>query len=167
MHIHTQPPFNKTLQPNKSIEKTSSNKTAVITGVSSGIGPETAQLLAEPGARAFGTARDPHSAMPIHGVELLRLAVEEGASLKKAAQNVARSAGPVQFPVNNAGYALTGALEETSGEGAGQQSEASFFGVIRATNAILTGMRQLGQGPIVNISSALGFVPGPYWIQYE
>ena len=51
------------------------NKTALVTGVSSGIGREIAQLVAERGARVFGTARDPRSAKPIHGVEIVRLDV--------------------------------------------------------------------------------------------
>ncbi len=38
------------------------NNTELVTGVSSGIGREIAQLLTERGARVFGTARDPQSA---------------------------------------------------------------------------------------------------------
>jgi NAD(P)-dependent dehydrogenase (short-subunit alcohol dehydrogenase family) len=37
----------------------SENKIVLITGVSSGIGRETAQLLARRGARVFGTVREP------------------------------------------------------------------------------------------------------------
>ncbi|PYJ56440.1 MAG: short-chain dehydrogenase/reductase [Verrucomicrobia bacterium] len=133
------------------------------TGVSSGIGREIAQFLTERGARVFGTVRDPQSAKAIHGVELVRMDVTEDASVKEAVQNVVGKAGPIQFLVNNAGYALTGALEETSVEEARQQFETNFFGVLRVTNAILPEMRQHGYGRIVNISSALGFVPAPYW----
>ena len=75
-------------------------------------------------------------------------------------------AGPVQLLVNNAGYAVTGALEETSIEEAKQQFDTNFFGVLRVTNAVLPGMRQGGYGRIVNISSVLGFLPAPYQGMY-
>lgn len=138
------------------------NQTTLITGVSSGIGREIAQLLAERGARVFGTVRDPKSADPIPGVEIVAMDVTEDASVRAAVQSIERKAGPVRILVNNAGYSLMGALEETSIEEARQQFETNFFGVLRVTNAVLTGMRQAGGGRIVNISSVVGFIPAPY-----
>jgi NAD(P)-dependent dehydrogenase (short-subunit alcohol dehydrogenase family) len=139
------------------------NKTTLVTGVSSGIGREIAQLLAARGARVFGTVRDAKSAKPNHGGEIVRMDVTDDASVSAAVQSIVQKAGPVQILVNNAGYSATGALEETSIEEAKQQFETNFVGVLRVTNAILPGMRQQGYGRIVNISSVLGFLPAPYW----
>ena len=138
------------------------NKTTLVTGVSSGIGRKIAQLLAERGARVFGTVRDPKSATPIHGVEIVQMDVTDDASVSAAVQSIEQEAGPVQILVNNAGYSLTGALEETSLTEARQQFETNFFGVLRVTNAVLPGMREAGHGRIVNISSVVGFIPAPY-----
>ncbi len=139
-----------------------SNKTTLVTGVSSGIGREIAQLLAERGARVFGTVRNPESAGSIRGVELVRMDVTDDSSVSEAVQSIVQNAGPVHFLINNAGYSFMGALEETSVEEARQQFETNLFGVLRVTNAVLPGMRQLGDARIVNISSVLGFLPAPY-----
>src|SRR5437762_5409571 len=138
------------------------DKTTLVTGVTSGIGREIAQLLAERGARVFGTVRDPQSANPIRGVEIVRMEVTDDASVNEAVQSIVRKAGPIQYLVNNAGYSFMGALEETSVDEARQQFETNLFGVLRVTNAILPGMRQQGVGRVVNISSVLGFLPAPY-----
>jgi NAD(P)-dependent dehydrogenase (short-subunit alcohol dehydrogenase family) len=139
------------------------DRTTLVTGVSSGIGREIAQLLAERGARVFGTVRNPQSAGSIRGVDLVRMDVTEDASVSEAVQRIVLEAGPVQFLVNNAGYSFMGALEETSVAEARQQFETNLFGVLRVTNAVLPGMRQQGAGRIVNMSSVLGFLPAPYW----
>ncbi len=143
------------------------NKTTLVTGASSGIGREIARLLAERGARVFGTARDPQSADPIRGVEIVRMDVTDDASVTEAIQNIVGKAGPIHYAVNNAGYGLTGALEETSIEEARQQFETNFFGVLRVTTAVLPGMREGGYGRIVNISSVVGFLPAPYMGMYS
>ena len=140
-----------------------SNKTTLVTGVSSGIGREIAQLMAQRGARVFGTVRNPQSAAPIHGVELVRMDVTDDSSVSEAVESIKQKAGPIQFLVNSAGYSFMGALEETSVAEARQQFETNLFGVLRVTNAVLPGMRLLGDGRIVNISSVLGFLPAPYW----
>src|SRR5205085_11004023 len=141
---------------------TLTNKVTLVTGVTSGIGREIAQLLAERGARVFGTVRNPQSSSPIRGVEIVRMEVMDDASVNEAVQSTVRKAGPIQYLVNNAGYSFMGALEETSVAEARQQFETNLFGVLRVTNAILPGMRQQGDGRIVNISSVLGFLPAPY-----
>src|SRR6266516_4517225 len=102
------------------------NKVTLVTGVSSGIGREIAQLLAQRGARVFGTVRNPQSATPIPGVEIVRMDVTDDASVNAAIQSIEQKAGPVQLLVNNAGYAVTGALEETSIEEARQQFDTNF-----------------------------------------
>ena len=110
----------------------------------------------------FGSVRNPKSASPIRGIDLVGMDVTDDTSVNAAVQTIVQKAGPVQLLVNNAGYSLMGALEETSVEEARQQFETNLFGVLRVTNAILPAMRQQGFGRIVNISSVLGFLPAPY-----
>ena len=138
------------------------NKVALVTGVSSGIGREIAQLLVELGARVFGTVRDHRSTASLAGVELIHMDVTNDGSVTEAVRSLLLRAGEIHALVNNAGYALLGGLEETSLSEAQQQFDTNFFGVLRMTQAVLPSMRRLGYGRIINISSILGLLPGPY-----
>jgi NAD(P)-dependent dehydrogenase (short-subunit alcohol dehydrogenase family) len=137
-------------------------KVVLVTGVSSGIGRETAQLLAERGFRVFGSARNPRRVDAISGVEMVQLDVTDDASATESVQSVLREAGRLDALVNNAGYALAGALEETSLQEAHEQFETNFFGVLRMVNAVLPAMRAQASGRIVNVSSVVGVIPEPY-----
>ncbi len=137
------------------------NKVALITGISSGIGLEIAQMLAADGALVFGTIRDTASANSIKGVKNLRMDVTIDTEVQQAVDHIVQEAGAIHYVINNAGYSLSGALEETSIEEARLQFETNFFGALRVTKAVLPTMRALGYGRIVNISSAFGFLPAP------
>jgi NAD(P)-dependent dehydrogenase (short-subunit alcohol dehydrogenase family) len=138
------------------------NRVALVTGVSSGIGQETAQLLVEHGVRVFGTVRDRQPPKAIAGVELVRMDVANESSVAIGVQSVLKQAGEIDLLVNNAGYALAGGLEETSIQEAQEQFDTNFFGTLRVTQAVLPSMRRQGYGRIANISSMNGLLPAPY-----
>jgi NAD(P)-dependent dehydrogenase (short-subunit alcohol dehydrogenase family) len=140
---------------------TLSTKTALVTGVSSGIGREIATLMAGRGFRVFGTARNPQAVEPVPGVELLPMDVTNESNITNTVQSVVQKTGNVHVLVNAAGYLLSGALEETSIKEAQQQFDTNFFGVFRVIQAVLPVMRRQGYGRIINISSVLGFLPAP------
>jgi NAD(P)-dependent dehydrogenase (short-subunit alcohol dehydrogenase family) len=138
------------------------DKIVLVTGVSSGIGRDTAKLLAERGARVFGTVRDFRRNGDLPNVDLVHMDVTGEATVRDGVESVLEKAGKIDILINNAGYGLTGALEETSVEEAEQQFDTNFFGVLRVIQAVLPAMRRQRSGRIVNISSALGFLPAPF-----
>src|SRR6266704_471876 len=118
----------------------SMSQTILVTGASSGIGQATARLLAERGFKVFGTARKPESAQS-QGVTMVALDVRSDESVRSCVQQVVAKAGRLDVLVNNAGYSITGAAEETSVDEAKAQLETNFFGAVRMVNAVLPGMR--------------------------
>ena len=138
-------------------------KVALVTGVSSGIGWATAALLSERGFRVFGTMRRPNQTNgELRNVELIALDVRENESVRSCLQRVLDQAGRIDALVNNAGYTLIGALEETSLQEAKEVFETNFFGVLQMSQAALPKMREQGYGRIVNVGSVAGFLPMPY-----
>ena len=107
---------------------------ALVTGVSSGIGRATAELLESRGWRTFGTMRPADAPS---GVELLRLDVRDAESEESCVKAALDAAGRIDVLVNNAGVALYGALEETSIAEAKALFDTNVFGVMRMTQAML------------------------------
>jgi len=137
------------------------SQTILVTGASSGIGQSTARLLAERGFTVFGTARKPDP-QKRESFTMLALDVRSDESVRACVDQVMAKTGRLDVLVNNAGYAITGAAEETSVEEAKAQFETNFFGIVRMVNAVLPGMRAAGAGKIINISSLAGNTAIPF-----
>jgi NAD(P)-dependent dehydrogenase (short-subunit alcohol dehydrogenase family) len=140
-------------------------KVALVTGASQGLGQATARRLAAAGWRVFGTTRHTHPADD-GPVGMLTLDVRHPASVAACVDSVRARAGRLDALVNNAGYPLTGSIEEVSVEEAQAQFETNFFGAVRMMQAVLPLMRVQGGGHVVNVSSAAAFVPLPYYGVY-
>jgi len=141
-------------------------KVALVTGASSGIGAAIAGRLADAGYRVFGTSRRPASPQR-RGFEMLSLDVTSDRSVEAAVEEVVRRAARVDVLVNNAGFGVAPAgAEESSIEQARSIFETNFFGMVRTTRAVVPQMRRQEEGRIINIGSALGFLPMPYGALY-
>ncbi|HUJ61391.1 MAG TPA: SDR family NAD(P)-dependent oxidoreductase [Kofleriaceae bacterium] len=132
----------------------------LVTGASSGIGRACAELLAARGHRVFGTSRKGGEGSS--GVTMLAMDVDDDASVAAGVAKVVDLAGRLDVVVNNAGFAIAGAVEDTSVAEARAQFETNVFGVLRVCRAALPHMRAQRSGLIVNISSLGGIFGMPF-----
>lgn len=136
-------------------------RVALVTGASSGIGLATARALRRAGFRVFGTSRKPAADIS-DGITMLVCDVTNEASVRTLVETVLSQAGRIDLLVNNAGIGLLGGAEESSAKQATAIFEVNVFGVVRMTNAVLPVMRRQRAGRIVNMSSILGLIPAPF-----
>ncbi len=142
----------------------------LITGASSGIGKACAEHLARRGYRVFGTSRrapfPPAPTAPGQPI-MLQMDVTQDESVRRAVDFIVRETGRLDVVVNNAGFGVAGAVEDTSIDEAKSQLETNFFGVLRVCRAALPVMRAQGEGLIVNISSLGGVIALPFQALYS
>lgn len=135
-------------------------KTWLITGCSSGFGRRLALAAARRGDRVVATARNIETiedmAEPFGGrMIILPLDVTDAAAARAAVAKTTQTFGGFDVVVNNAGYALFGAIEEGTPEEYRAMFEVNVFGLVEVTRAALPVLRGSG-GTIVNMSSGAG-----------
>jgi NAD(P)-dependent dehydrogenase (short-subunit alcohol dehydrogenase family) len=132
-----------------------------ITGISRGFGRALAGELLERGRTVVGTTRDGSSDLEARAGTLhtVALDVTDAGQAEAAIEEAAARAGRLDVVVNNAGYGLLGAVEETDEDATRHLFEVNFFGALRVTQAALPIFREQGSGHFVNVSSVAGRAP--------
>ncbi len=137
----------------------------LITGCSTGIGFETALLMAQRGYRVYATMRNPDAgsqalldAAKAAGAELQvsQLDVTDQQSVDRCVRRVLDAEGRIDVLVNNAGIGELRVVEKTTDKFTHEIFETNVFGPLRLIRAVLPGMRERRAGTIVNVSSVAG-----------
>jgi len=144
--------------------QTSFKRVWMITGASRGMGAEiTAAALAQ-GDAVVATARKSSAVTNALGLQPGLLAVDLDVTSESAAQQAVKLAvehfGRIDVLVNNAGYGLAGAVEETSAEEVRRIFDTNVMGLLNVTRAVLPHMRSQRSGHVINMSSLGGYRVG-------
>jgi NAD(P)-dependent dehydrogenase (short-subunit alcohol dehydrogenase family) len=148
-------------------------RSAVVTGASTGIGRAAALFLDRDGFRVFAGVRRPEDADALRtdGSERITpviLDVTHEASIEAAVKLVDAAVGSAGLGglVNNAGIAVGGVLEFLDLDELRRQLEVNVVGLVAATRGFLPLLRR-GEGRVVNISSNGGYMASPFLGPYS
>jgi len=142
-------------------------KVILLTGASSGIGKETAKKLISEEHTVYVAARRVAKMDDLVklGAVSIEMDITKEEDIQKAVKKVLDDQGRIDVLVNNAGYAIYGAMEDTTMEDARRQFEVNLFGLARITQLVLPAMREQKSGTIINMSSMGGkmYIPFGSW----
>lgn len=141
------------------------SKVWFITGASSGFGRALAEEVIARGERVVAAARNLESMRDVvarapERSMAVRLDVTRREQIDAALAAARDRFGGVDVLVNNAGYSMVGALEETSEEELRTALETMFFGPVALTREVLPRMRERRTGTIVQLTSMGGLTTG-------
>ena len=140
-------------------------KVILITGISSGFGKQTAELLASRGHTVYGTVRrDVEISSSITGLKLDLTNVD---SIRQAVQTILQKEGRIDVLINNAGMHTGGPIETSPIENIKLQMDTNFLGMVNLTREVLPVMRKQGGGTIINFSSIGGLMGLPLQAFYS
>jgi NAD(P)-dependent dehydrogenase (short-subunit alcohol dehydrogenase family) len=144
-------------------------RTAVVTGASSGFGRLTVQTLAADGWRVYATMRNVATTnaaaaadLKKAGISVVELDVTSDASVDAAAKTILSEAGAVDVLVNNAGTGFFGVEEAFTPTAVERQFATNVIGPLRVNRAFLPSMRERRSGLVVFVSSVVGRMIIPF-----
>ncbi len=140
-------------------------KVILITGISSGFGKQSAQLLAQKGHIVYGTLRK--GGTDLQGVHTLKMDLTDFQSIQEAVKIVVEKETRIDVLINNAGMHTGGSIETTPIENARLQSDTNFTGTVQVIREVLPVMRKQNSGLIINVSSLGGLMGLPFQGYYS
>ena len=139
------------------------NRVALVTGSTRGIGRDIAQTLAECGARVAVTGRELARAEEVAaaigaGARGFAADMADSAAVAKLVTDVEEQIGPIDILVNNAGLTRDNIVVRLKDEDWDAVMNANLRGAFVATRAASRGMMKRRWGRIINISSVVGLM---------
>lgn len=149
-------------------------RTVLVTGGSRGLGLVIARQLARRGARLIICARD-HDELVVARDDLTRRGatvhayrcdVSDRVQVNAMVRSILEKVGHIDVLINNAGVIQVGPMEEMTLSDYEEAMKVHFWGPLYMALAVIPGMKQRGQGRIVNISSVGGKISVPHMLPY-
>ncbi|QQW75037.1 SDR family oxidoreductase [Helicobacter pylori] len=141
-------------------EKKESQKVAVITGASSGIGLECALMLLDQGYKVYALSR--HATLCValnHALcECVNIDVSDSNALKEVFSNISAKEDHCDVLINSAGYGVFGSVEDTPIEEVKKQFGVNFFALCEVVQFCLPLLKNKPYSKIFNLSSIAGRV---------
>jgi len=141
------------------------SKSILITGCSSGFGLEAARRFAGKGHRVYATMRAVEGRNRPAADALRNFAGDGGHDLtvlemdvlsEESVASAVAATDRVDVLINNAGYGYGGPVESFTAEQILDQLDLNIVGTARVASAVLPGMRERGEGLIIQVSSTAG-----------
>ncbi|RYY61037.1 MAG: SDR family oxidoreductase [Chitinophagaceae bacterium] len=142
-----------------------SGKIWFITGASKGLGLSLVKKLLTGNYRVAATSRNLAELISAAGEKSdyflpLQCDLTDESSVKKAIEDSTAYFDTIDVVVNNAGYGMTGAIEELTDAEARRNFDVNVFGSLNVLRNVLPVLRRQGSGRIFNIASIGGFYGG-------
>jgi NADP-dependent 3-hydroxy acid dehydrogenase YdfG len=140
-------------------------KTAVVTGVSRGIGLATVRALLERGVKVSGWGRTNNDIQDPNYM-FVHTDVRNLDQVANAFNKTTANFGQVDILINNAGLGYFKKLDHMPFELWKEMFDTNVHGIFFCTKAVLTGMKERQSGHIINISSIAGLEGIPEAVGY-
>ncbi|MEQ8239572.1 MAG: SDR family NAD(P)-dependent oxidoreductase [Cyclobacteriaceae bacterium] len=135
------------------------DKCAIVTGVSKGIGLETAKLLLSKGVKVAGWSRSAPE-LEHENFTFVKTDVSDFEQVKSAYDKSIDFLGlDIHFLINNAGLGVVGAIDKIAIDDWKAMFDINVHGLMYCTKMVVPQMKKMDQGHIINVSSIAGLNP--------
>ncbi|HUD47454.1 MAG TPA: SDR family oxidoreductase [Candidatus Baltobacteraceae bacterium] len=172
----TEPDSSLSTPPDAADSGPVAEKSALITGATSGIGSEFAEIMAADGYALALVARDqPRLAARARELEsqfrvpvtVLAFDLSDPMAPAEIFDELQRESFPISVLVNNAAFGVFGRFAETGLDAEMRLLEVNMGAVVQLTKLFLSPMLQRREGRILNVASTASFQPGPWLSLYS